>query len=111
MERIKISKMKFRKDDLVKVISGNDKGKEGKILVIISDKKKVIIEGVNIIKKHTRAKSQTEKGGIISKEAAIPLSKIMIVCPSCKTPTRIRIQREEGKKIRKCAKCGAVISK
>lgn len=106
-------KLKIKKDDLVKVISGNDKGKEGKILVVFPEKNKVIIEGVNIIKKHTRPKSQTEQGGIVSKEAPVDISKIMLICPSCHLPTRIGFKpdpKNKRNKKRICRKCGAAIS-
>jgi large subunit ribosomal protein L24 len=93
----------LKKNDKVKVISGNHKGKEGKILKIYRDKHKVIVEGVNIIKRHTRPNQKNPQGGITQKEAPINLSNIMLIDPKAGEPSRIGMQvitDENGKKRR-----------
>ncbi|NUU99068.1 50S ribosomal protein L24 [Marinitoga sp. 1154] len=104
--------MKIKKGDLVKVISGKDKGKEGKILRVIPKLNKVIVENVNIVKKHQRPTQQLREGGIIEQPSPIHISKVMIVCPSCGKPTRVGYRfLEEGKKVRICRKCNEIIDK
>ena len=93
----------LKKNDKVKVISGNHKGKEGKILKIYRDKHKVIVEGVNIIKRHTRPNQKNPQGGITQKEAPINLSNIMLIDPKAGEPSRIGMEvitDENGKKKR-----------
>ncbi len=104
--------VKIRKDDLVQVISGKDKGKRGKILKVIPKENKVLIQGINIVKRHQRPIPQLREGGIIEREAPIYASKVMIVCPSCDRPTRVGAKfLEDGTKVRVCKKCGEVIDK
>lgn len=104
--------MKIKKDDLVQVISGKDKGKRGKILKVIPKENKVVIQGINIVKRHQRPIPQLREGGIIEREAPIYVSKVMLVCPSCDKPTRIGAKYlEDGTKVRVCKKCGEVIDK
>ncbi|KLO23854.1 50S ribosomal protein L24 [Marinitoga sp. 1155] len=104
--------MKIKKGDLVKVISGKDKGKEGKILRVIPKLNRVIVENVNIVKKHQRPTQQLREGGIIEQPSPIHISKVMIVCPSCGKPTRVGYRfLEEGKKVRICRKCNEIIDK
>lgn len=104
--------VKIRKDDLVQVISGKDKGKRGKILKVISKENKVVIQGINIVKRHQRPIPQLREGGIIEREAPIYASKVMIVCPSCDRATRVGAKfLEDGTKVRVCKKCGEVIDK
>lgn len=104
--------VKIRKDDLVQVISGKDKGKRGKILKVIPKENKVVIQGINIVKRHQRPIPQLREGGIIEREAPIYASKVMIVCPSCDRPTRVGAKfLEDGTKVRVCKKCGEVIDK
>ncbi|WP_025270570.1 50S ribosomal protein L24 [Hippea sp. KM1] len=106
MKRIRT---KLKKNDKVRVIAGKDKGKEGNIISFVPEKNRVIVEGVNIIKKHVKA-SETTKGGIIEKEAPIHISNVMLVCPHCNKPTRIGIKfLESGEKVRYCKKCGETI--
>ncbi len=85
-------KTRLKKNDKVKVISGNHKGKEGKILKIFRDKDSVIVEGVNIIKRHTRPTQKNPQGGITQKEAPIHISNIMLIDPKANEPTRIGMQ-------------------
>jgi large subunit ribosomal protein L24 len=94
---------RLRKNDKVKVISGNNKGKEGKILKIYPAKDRVIVEGVNIIKRHTRPNQKNPQGGITQKEAPIHVSNVMLVDPKAGEPTRLGvrvIEEESGKKKR-----------
>ena len=81
--------MRIRKNDMVRVISGNDKGKEGKILKVFPGSNRVIVEKVNIIKRHTRANKDVPQGGIIEKEGPINASNVMLICPNTSKPTRI----------------------
>lgn len=81
--------MKVHKNDNVLVISGNAKGKTGKVLKVFPEKSRVIVEGVNITKRHTRPTQKNPKGGIIQKEAPIHMSNVMVICPKCNEPSRI----------------------
>jgi large subunit ribosomal protein L24 len=81
--------MRIRKNDMVRVISGNDKGKEGKILKVFPGSNRVIVEKVNMIKRHTRASKDVPQGGIIEKEGPINASNVMLICPNTSKPTRI----------------------
>ena len=99
--------MNIRKDDKVVVISGKDKGKEGKVLVANPKAGKVIVEGVSVATKHQKPRKQGEEGGIIKVETPIYASKVMVVCPKCGKPTRVAHKLEAGKNVRVCKKCGA----
>ena len=102
--------MNIRKDDTVIVLSGRDKGKEGKVLSADPKNLKVIVEGVSVAKRHQKPMRQGEEGGIIKKETPIYVSKVMRVCPKCSKPTRTAHGTDKnGKKIRVCKKCGAEI--
>ena len=101
--------MKIKKGDTVQVLSGNDKGKTGEVLEIIPKLQKVIVKGVNIRKKHVKARKQGEEGGIISVECSIHSSKVNVVCPKCNKATRVGMIKEGKEKIRVCKKCGAKI--
>lgn len=104
--------MHVRKDDTVVVISGKDKGKRGKILVAQPRAGRVIVEGVNIVTKHKKARSQTEQGGIIHIEAPIYSSKVMLYCESCKKPSRRAVKvKDDGTRARVCKHCGAAFDK
>ncbi len=81
--------MRIRKNDKVRVMSGNDKGKEGKVLKVFPAKNRIIVEKVNMIKRHTRASKDVPQGGIIEKEGPIDASNVMLVCPNTGKPTRI----------------------
>ncbi|MBR3235948.1 MAG: 50S ribosomal protein L24 [Atopobiaceae bacterium] len=101
-------KMSVKKGDQVVVLSGKDKGKEGEVLVAKPAEGKVIVEGVAIVKKATRPNAMNQQGGIIEQEAAIDVSNVMLVCPTCGKPTRVGHAKDgEGKKVRVCKKCGA----
>ena len=96
--------------DNVVVITGKDAGKQGVVLACYPDKNRIIVEGVNIISRHTKARSAQEAGGIIKKEGTIDVSNVMVVCPTCGKPTRVKHSEVDGKHTRVC-KCGAVLDK
>ena len=98
--------LKIKKGDTVKVIAGKDNGKEGKVVSVDPKNGKVVVEGVNVVKKHTKPSMANQNGGIITKEAPIDASNVMIICPSCEKPTRIKHAIVDGKKVRVCKKCG-----
>jgi large subunit ribosomal protein L24 len=103
-------KYRIKKGDIVTLISGDDRGKKGKILDINKKKDLVIVEGANLIKKHMRPRKQGEPGGIIEKEGPVHISNLKLVCPKCGVPTRVQITiLENKKKIRVCNKCGEFI--
>ena len=105
-----MNKMSIKKDDLVVVLSGKDKGKQGKVLEAMPADRKVIVEGINVVYRHTRPRKQGEEGGILKKEAAIYACKVQKVCPKCNKPTRpAHKMLADGKKVCVCKKCGAEI--
>ena len=99
-------KLNVRTGDTVVVNSGDDKGKKGKVLEVAPGEGKIIVEGVNMVKKHVKPRRQGETGGIIEAEGAFYASKAMIVCPKCDKGVRSHIEVVDGKKVRVCAKCG-----
>lgn len=102
--------MKIIKNDTVLVVSGNYKGKKGKVLKVFPKENRVIVEGVNFIKRHTRPTQKNQQGGIIEKEAPIHISNLMVICPKCDTPTRLgRKVLDDGKRIRTCRRCGEML--
>ncbi len=101
-----MSKLHVRKDDTVIVISGTEKGKKGKVVAVSPDERKVIIEGVNIKKKHTKPRKQGEAGGIIDVEGAMYADKIQLFCSKCGKGVRTGIKVDGDKKVRVCKKCG-----
>ena|SRR3989344_1058471 len=101
--------MKLKKGDKVKIISGNDKGKEGKIIDVFLSDGRIVVDGVAVHKKHVRARRQGEKGDRIEKPTPIPVSRAMIICGSCGKPTRIGYRIEENGKIRICKKCESAL--
>ncbi|WP_033542789.1 50S ribosomal protein L24 [Planococcus sp. CAU13] len=98
--------MHVKKGDTVKVISGKDKGKTGVVLTAIPKKDRVIVEGINIIKKHTKPNQANPQGGIVSQEAAIHVSNVMLLDPKSGEPTRVGYKIEDGKKVRVAKKSG-----
>ena len=99
--------MKIKKGDTVQVLSGNDKGKTGEVLEVIPKTEKVIVKGVNIRKKHVKARKQGEESGILSIECAIGSSKVNVLCPKCNKPARIGYEVEKDEKVRVCRRCGS----
>ena len=101
-------KLKLRRDDLVQVIAGKDRGKQGKIIRIDRDKGRAIVQGINMVKKAMRKKTQQDRGGIVEIEAPLQLSNLMIVCKKC-GPTRIGYKLDGTAKTRVCRKCGEAL--
>ena len=97
--------MKILKGDNVIILSGKDKGKKAKVLNVLPKDNKVVVEGLNLVKRHLRARKQGHKGQIVSKERPINVSSVALVCKSCGLPTRVGYKVEGDKKIRVCKKC------
>ncbi|MDO4543613.1 MAG: 50S ribosomal protein L24 [Clostridia bacterium] len=104
-----MKKLNVKKGDEVVVISGKDKGKEGKILSAIPEKERVVVQGANMITTHVKPRRQGEAGGRIEKEGTIHVSNVMLKCPKCGKPTRVAHTAEDGKNVRVCKKCGKVM--
>ena len=107
-------KLKIRKGDMVSVIVGKDKGKSGKVLSVIGKTPAVIVEKLNIIKRHTKPNQRNRQGGILEREGPIHFSNVMLLCPNptCRKPVRIGIkQDEDGQRFRVCRVCGVIIEK
>jgi large subunit ribosomal protein L24 len=106
-------RLHIRKNDQVEVISGRDRGKRGKVLRVIPARTRAIVERVNVIKRHTRPNPQRNiKGGVVEREGSLHLAKLMIVCPECNEPTRVRHKiLSDGRKVRTCIACEGVIDK
>jgi len=112
MAREEAPRMRLKKNDIVVVTSGKDKGKRGKILKIMRDKNRIVVEGINFIKQHVKPSSQHRHGGIVDVEGAIYASKAMIYCPKCDRGVRIGMMfLEDGRKVRVCKRCGEVLDK
>jgi large subunit ribosomal protein L24 len=102
--------MKIKKDDTVMIIAGKDKGKKGKVRFAYPKKQQIIVEGINFIKKHSRAKGAVRQAGIIDLEAPIPISNVMLLCDKCSKPSRIGFEKlEDGRRVRVCRSCHEVI--
>ena len=102
-------KMNVKKGDKVEVITGKDKGKRGEILRSLPQQQRVVVEGAGRVKKAMRPTQQNPQGGIVTMEAPIHVSNVMLVCPKCDKATRVANKRVDGKKVRVCKKCGADI--
>lgn len=96
----------IRKGDKVEVIAGKDKGKQSRVLRVYPHKERLVVERVNMIKKHQRATQKQPKGGILEIEGTIHVSNVMLLCPSCGQATRVGRRREDGARVRVCKKCG-----
>jgi len=102
--------MKIRKNDNVLIIVGKDKGKKGKVRKAMPDKECVIVEGFNLIKRHSKSKGKTRQAGIFELEAPIPISNVMIICNKCNKPVRLGYrQLDDGNKARFCRSCSEII--
>ena len=100
----------IKKDDKIKVIAGKDKGKIGKVLKVNRKKNGLLVEKINIVKRHSKPTQQNRQGGIVEKEMPIQWSNVMVMCSKCVTPARVKMQRlEDGKKVRVCVKCGEAL--
>lgn len=103
-----MKKLSVKKDDMVIVLSGKDKGVRGKVISAMPESGKVIVQGVNVASRHTKPRKEGQEGGIIKKEAPIYACKVMRVCPKCQKPTRSAHKiLADGKKVRVCKQCGA----
>jgi large subunit ribosomal protein L24 len=104
------NKCHIKKNDKVKVIAGKDNGKIGKVINVLEKTNRLLIENVNMVKRHTRPSASNKQGGIVEGEAAIHWSNVMLMCNKCIAPVRIKMQRlEDGKKVRVCRKCNEII--
>lgn len=101
--------MKVKKNDTVLVITGKDAGKTAKVLVALPKENKVVVDGVNVQKKHKKARSAQEVSSIVNQSGAIDASNVLVVCPACGKATRVAYKVEGDKKARVCKKCGAVL--
>lgn len=102
--------MKIRKNDNVLITTGKDKGKKGKVRKALPDKNSVIVEGLNLIKRHSKTKGKTRQAGIIELEAPVHVSNVMLVCNKCNKPTRVGYRKlEDGKRVRYCHACSEII--
>ena len=99
----------IKKDDLVEVNTGEEKGRRGRVLEIIPAKSQAIIEGINLVKKHQRARSQTKPSGIVTVPGPLHISNLVLICSKCGKKTRIKKEKIENKRVRICKKCGEII--
>ena len=106
------AKVHIKKNDMVIVTKGKEKGKTGKVLRVYPEKGKAIVEKLNFIKRHAKPSKQMRQGGIIEKEAPLTVSNLMVLCPKCNKPVRTGRRRlEDGKNVRVCRKCGDILDK
>jgi len=100
----------IRKNDIVKILAGRDNGKTGKVLTVFPKKMKALVQGINMVKKHSRRKSNDQQGGIIHKESSIDISNLMVICQKCSKAVRIGSSKlSDGTKVRICKKCKEII--
>ena len=105
-----MQRLKIKKGDTVIVLSGKDKEKKGKVIEVFPKEGKIIVERVNVAKKHQRP-TRDFQGGIIDKALPLPVSKVMLLCPRCSEPARIKKKETEGRTVRACGRCGEVVDK
>jgi len=102
--------IKIKIDDKVKVITGKDKGKVGKVLKVSGKKNRLLVENINVVKRHTKPNAQNRQGGILESEAMIHWSNVMLMCNKCIEPVRVKTKTlDDGKKVRICRKCSEII--
>lgn len=101
--------MKVKKNDTVLVLTGKDAGKTAKVLVALPKDNKVVVDGINVQKKHKKARSAQEVSSIVNQSGPIDASNVLVVCPVCNKATRVAYKVEDDKKVRVCKKCGAVL--
>jgi large subunit ribosomal protein L24 len=107
-----MAKQSIKRNDTVEVISGREKGKRGKVLIILRDKQRVIVERVNFIKRHQRPTQKVRQGGIIEREGSLHVSNVMLVCGKCGRPTRTGSQSlADGRRVRVCKRCNEIVDK
>ena len=97
--------MKIKNNDIVLIISGKDKGKKAKVIKVLPEENRVVVEGINLKKRHTKPKKQGEKGQIVEIVAPFSVSNVKLICPKCKKPTRVGYKVAEKNKFRICKKC------
>lgn len=105
------NKVHVKKGDMVMVITGKSSGKKGKVLEVIPKENRVVVEGANVVKRHTRPTQKAPQGGIVEKEAPMASSNVMIYCTKCSSPRRINKEVTGNKKVRVCNKCGEAFDK
>ena len=105
-------KLHVKKDDVVMVIAGKEKGKTGKVLRVFPGKERVLVENLNVVKRHTRATQANASGGIIEKEAPLNISNVMVICGACNKPTKTGIRTSDGgTRARFCKKCNELVDR
>lgn len=102
-------KFHIKKDDLVEVNTGEERGRRGRVLEIIAGKNQAIVEGINLVKKHQRARSQTKPSGIVTVPGPLHLSNLVLICSKCGKKVKIRKEKIENRRVRICKKCGEII--
>ena len=113
MGRVTTQKRKFRikKGDTVQVMQGKEAGKRGKVMRVLAEEERVVVERVNFIKRHVRPSQKTPQGGVIEREASIHISNVKLVCPGCSQAVRVGVRMEGEDKIRYCKKCNVQVDK
>jgi large subunit ribosomal protein L24 len=107
-----MAKQSIKRNDTVEVISGKEKGKRGKVLIVLRDKQRVIVERVNFVKRHQRPTQKVRQGGIIEREGSLHVSNVMLVCGKCGKPTRTGSQAlADGRRVRVCKRCNEIVDK
>ncbi len=106
LEQMETGKFLIRKGDMVQIIAGREKGKTGKVLRVVRDKNRIVIEKLNMVKRHTKPTQTKPQGGIVEKEAALHYSNALLLCPKCNRGVRIAAKIKGENKIRSCKKCG-----
>ena len=101
--------MEIKKGDTVVILTGKDKGKQGPVVAALPADKKVVVDGLNMVTKHVKPRGANQPGGKMDQPAAIDVSNVMLVCPICGAPTKVAHEKAEGKNVRKCKKCGAIL--
>jgi len=105
-------KLHVKKNDMVMIIAGKDKGKSGKVMRVLADKGRIVVENLNVVKRHTRPTRTNAEGGIIEKEAPLAASNVLLLCGACNKPTRTGIRiLDDGSKARFCKKCNEIVDK
>lgn len=109
--RVQKQKVRFhiKKNDLVEINTGEEKERRGRVLEILPEKSQAIIEGINLVKKHQRARSQTKPSGIVTVPGPIHISNLVLICPKCGKKTKVKMDKIENKRIRMCKECGEII--
>jgi large subunit ribosomal protein L24 len=109
LKKKNITRFHIKKNDLVEVNTGEEKGRRGRLLEVIARKQQAIVEGINLVKKHQRARSQTKPSGIVTVPAPIHIANLVLICSKCGKKTKVRKEKIEDRKARICKKCGEII--